>query len=137
MLPWSGISDMGDIHGRLSSPGTARAAIRGAIYGLIAWLVYGSVEFFLACLLPIALSSEKTFSPWDWRMVAILFGAYPVLGLVLGALSAVIVNLTKRGMEEFHYRLCGDAYAGSGLHRAPLRSTRRTGSERSIWPLRC
>ncbi len=38
-------------------------------------------------------------------MATILFVAYPILGLLLGALSAVLVSRIRRPMEEFHYRL--------------------------------
>ncbi len=79
-------------------------ALRGALYGLVAWLVYETVEFLVACLLPVALSSQRVFSPGDWRMIPVLFASYAVLGVVLGALAAVVIGLCRSAMDEFQYR---------------------------------
>ncbi len=75
-----------------------------AMHGLIAWLAYGTVEFVLCCVLPVAGSAEKTFSPWGWRLAGILFAAYAVAGIVLGGIAGAML---LRGARRERYVFAG------------------------------
>ncbi len=118
---------------------TPGIVIRGALRGLIAFLAYEAIEFLLACLVPIVLSSglvpgnvfsAKTFSPWDWQMTAILFVAYPILGFVLGGICATVIGLIRGSMEDFHYRLSGTLALPLTFLVHLFSDTRRTDSEK-------
>src|SRR6516164_82145 len=59
---------------------------KGAAYGLVAWLIYGIVEFALVAVFPV-ISSDYQISTWQWPLIGQLFLVYALVGLVLGAVG--------------------------------------------------
>ena len=56
----------------------------GAGCGMVAWTVYAVIECWFSSILPIFTQTHFVFTPWHWGFCAILFGLYPVIGLVIG-----------------------------------------------------
>src|SRR5215471_3816764 len=70
--------------------------VRGAIYGLLAWLAYGIVEFALTCVYPL-FASDSEISHWQWRYIGEVFLLYAVTGLVFGA----VLGGLRRGNSAY------------------------------------
>src|SRR5215471_6603526 len=70
--------------------------VRGAVYGLLAWLVYGIVEFALTCVYPL-FASDSEISSWQWRYIGEVFLLYAAAGLVFGAVLAGV----RRGNSAY------------------------------------
>ena len=62
-----------------------KSVAEGALTGLSAWLVYGVWEFALAVAIPRLQSNQSELLPWQWPLIGLLFFAYAVVGLGLGA----------------------------------------------------
>jgi len=60
-------------------------------YSLLAWTVYGIVEFAFSSLVPALLWSSSLYAPLQYETTAMLFGLYEIasiaLGLVIGLLA--------------------------------------------------
>jgi arylsulfatase A-like enzyme len=74
--------------------------LRGALYGLWAWLVYGIVEFVLACGVPVLFHPGVEILGWQWRLIAQLFGVYLLFGLIVGSAGGALLNWTGSRREN-------------------------------------
>ena len=61
--------------------------LRGAYYGLIAWLVYGVLEYALAAIVPLATYPDNIIAAWYWGLTVRLWSVYAGLGMVFGAFA--------------------------------------------------
>jgi arylsulfatase A-like enzyme len=78
--------------------------LTGATRGLLTWLVYGIVEFVLACGIPLLFVPGVELLGWQLRPIALLFGLYALFGTVLGVISGVLLTWTDRhsGSSKSH-----------------------------------
>jgi arylsulfatase A-like enzyme len=72
------------------------SAIAGGFIGLTAWLTYAVVEFILSVTIPRLQSDQWELLPWQWPLVALLFGFYALVGLVSGGLGSLCLALAGR-----------------------------------------
>jgi arylsulfatase A-like enzyme len=70
--------------------------LTGAKHGLWVWLVYGIVEFVLACGIPLLFQSDVEFLGWQLRPIVLVFSVYALFGLVLGGIAGAIVDGTAQ-----------------------------------------
>lgn len=68
-----------------------RSIFAGAMNGLWAWLVYGCVEFVLSCALPLLIEPDVELLGWQLRPIALVFGVYLLVGVILGGLSSALL----------------------------------------------
>ena len=67
--------------------------LKSAVSGLSVWLAYGMVEFALA----YGSHRPLLLLTWQWKLLALMFGAYALLGSLLGAgIGALLAMVTKR-----------------------------------------
>jgi len=66
--------------------------LKSAVSGLLVWLTYGVVEFALA----YGSHRHLLFLKWQWKLLGLLFGAYAVMGFVLGGAIGVLLLAAKR-----------------------------------------
>jgi arylsulfatase A-like enzyme len=59
-------------------------------YSLLAWTVYGIVEFAFSSLAPAVLSSRSLYTPLQSETTALLFGLYEIVSLALGIAFGVL-----------------------------------------------
>ncbi len=69
-----------------------KLARQGAVEGLLAWMVYWSVESFLLHILPWLSEPSYLYMPPDAAFTAMLLGVYAVVGLVTGALAGIALS---------------------------------------------
>ena len=69
-----------------------RLARRGAMEGLLIWIVYWLVESFLLHVLPWLSEPAYLYMPPDARFTAVLLAVYAVAGLVTGALVGIALS---------------------------------------------
>ena len=74
--------------------------LRGALYGLWTWLVYGIVEFALACGIPLLFEPGVELLGWQLRPIALVFGVYATVGLVLGGASGAVLAWAGRRSKD-------------------------------------
>ena len=67
----------------------------GAVYGVIAWMVYAVVEYFFSALLPWIITFY-TYVPVHRAFTLLLVVIYPVTGLILGGLSGLCLHAAAR-----------------------------------------
>src|SRR4051812_11986885 len=75
------------LHPALAIP---RPIAMGALWGLIAWSGYGLLEFFLSAVYPMMTRASAVFTIENWRINAVLFDCYWVLGALSGALMGAL-----------------------------------------------
>jgi arylsulfatase A-like enzyme len=63
----------------------------GALYGCAAWIVYGTVELALSAGIQLLQNPEMVLLGWQWRLIAMVFGVYAGVGLILGAAFGAII----------------------------------------------
>ncbi|HLH41457.1 MAG TPA: hypothetical protein VKV74_00625, partial [Bryobacteraceae bacterium] len=68
---------------------TAKLA-RGAAWGAVAWLIYGTVELILSSGIQLWRFPEMEILGWQWRLIAMLMAAYAAVGLALGAIAGLV-----------------------------------------------
>lgn len=68
----------------------------GILYGLKAWIAYAVAEFCFLSLLPRIMLPHWVLTPLHFRLTAVLFAAYTVLGLLAGAVCGLAVWLGAR-----------------------------------------
>ncbi|MBI3666938.1 MAG: sulfatase [Acidobacteria bacterium] len=67
----------------------------GAVQGLMAWTAYAAVECSFLSIIT-RLRQPGAAIPLEGREAALLFGVYPVVGLLLGGLSGLVLSLAAR-----------------------------------------
>lgn len=69
----------------------------GALLGLLAWIIYGTVEAIFAYVIPTVESPEIEVVTWQWRFLALFFLIYVVAGILAGAAGGALVAISGRG----------------------------------------
>lgn len=77
-----------------------RNVLAGAGCELWAWLVYGIVEFVLTCTVPALLEPGTTVLGWQWSAIALLFGVYALIGLIVGSGSGALLTWVGRHRDS-------------------------------------
>jgi len=78
---------------------------RGAIAGATAWVVYGVVECLFASILPWIIKPGFQYVPLHWGLTCLLLlVVYPVIGLILGGLSGLILSFAVTRIPFFQKR---------------------------------
>jgi arylsulfatase A-like enzyme len=70
--------------------------LKSAACGVLVWLVYGIVELILLAGVQLWRFSEAGVLSWQWRLIAMLLGAYSLVGAIAGAAGGVLLPLTNR-----------------------------------------
>jgi arylsulfatase A-like enzyme len=70
--------------------------LRGAAWGAVAWLIYGAVELILSAGIQLWRFPEMEILGWQWRLIAMLMGAYAAIGLVWSAIGGMIAPATPQ-----------------------------------------
>src|SRR5579884_2503957 len=75
---------------------------RGALEGLIAWMIYWAAESFLMHILPRLSEPATSYMPPPASFTAVLLAIYMAVGAALGALVGLALPLlpAARGAEE-------------------------------------
>lgn len=86
---------------------TKRTVVTGAVSGLRVWFAYGIIELVLTCFVPALFHSDTRILPWQWRLIAMIFGVYALAGVVFGAAGAAFVSRIRsaEGSSEGAQRL--------------------------------
>src|SRR5215831_15446542 len=71
--------------------------LKGSVIGLLYWLIYGTVETALSMGVQLFQNPEMTVLPWQWPLIAKVFGVYAVAGLVLGAVVGTFLRELQTG----------------------------------------
>ncbi len=83
---------------------TARWSVyTGSVHGLIAWIIYAVVEYFFTSIVPWNIKPSHSFTPVHQGFTILLFFIYPLIGLMLGGLSGLIVHAVtskKRSLNK-------------------------------------
>jgi arylsulfatase A-like enzyme len=77
-----------------------QSILRGAGYGLLAWLAYGVVEFAITCVISRFFRPEAKLLGWQWPLIAMLFGVYALSGLLLGVAGGACLAKIGRTRHE-------------------------------------
>lgn len=77
-----------------------RHIFRGALCGLWMWLVYGIVELILTCAIQLLRERNAELLGWQLRPIALVFGAYVLLGVAVGAAVGTLFALIERFWER-------------------------------------
>ncbi len=72
----------------------------GAFWGMIAWQVYGVIEYAATTLAPLVAYRPMVVAAWHWKLSLLLFAFYTLAGMVTGGCGAILVTaLTKPSAE--------------------------------------
>jgi arylsulfatase A-like enzyme len=74
-----------------------RSILKGAVIGLVYWLVFGTVETVLSVGIQLFQNPEMAVMGWQWRLIAVVFSVYALMGLVLGALAGMMLAWANAG----------------------------------------
>jgi arylsulfatase A-like enzyme len=78
-----------------------RNAVWGAFWGMIAWQVYGVIEYAATTLAPLIVYRPMVIAGWHWKLSLLLFGFYTLAGTIAGALGGMVLTaLTKPEPES-------------------------------------
>ena len=78
---------------RVESQSFLKSIYSGAVYGAIAWTVYAVVECWFSSIQIWVVKSNSDSMPLYWGFTALLFGLYPVIGLMVGGLSGLGLHI--------------------------------------------
>ena len=73
----------------------------GAAWGAVAWLIYGAVELILSTGIQLWPFPAMEILGWQWRLIAMLMGAYAVIGLVVGAVGGIVAGAAPQVFASF------------------------------------
>jgi arylsulfatase A-like enzyme len=62
----------------------------------MAWSAYAVTEFVSTSVLHTVIHRFSVFTPWHWRLTALLVAAYLVTGILTGALAGLAVHVLRR-----------------------------------------
>jgi arylsulfatase A-like enzyme len=80
----------------INSRNLSRYLYLSAIQGAAAWSAYAIGEFIASSVLFRLVRPYSVFTPWHWRMTALLMAGYLMTGIVAGAAAGLAVNLLAR-----------------------------------------
>src|SRR3990172_4005241 len=78
---------------RVESQSFLKSIYSGAVYGAIAWTVYAVVECWFSSIQIWIVKSNSDSMPLHWGFTVLLFGLYPVIGLMVGGLSGLGLHI--------------------------------------------
>jgi arylsulfatase A-like enzyme len=95
-----------------------KGILQGLICGLLAWLVYGTVETVLPMFTQFWRQPDVTIMSWQWRSIAILISVYALTGIAAGVLIQFLLALSKRDRTALDYQISAalSIIAGFTLH---------------------
>src|SRR5260370_27089747 len=79
--------------------GLGRSVASGVLYGAAAWSAYALLEFLFASVLFRLARPHAVFSAWHWKLTAMLFLGYLIIGPVSGALAGAAAWMLRRRMQ--------------------------------------
>jgi arylsulfatase A-like enzyme len=77
-----------------------QSVLKGALRGVLSWLVYGVTEFILAYTIPRFWKPELEVAEWQWRPIGLIFGIYALVGLLLGGAGGAVLAWTRRSRSQ-------------------------------------
>src|SRR5690348_16868749 len=84
-------------------------------YSLLAWTVYGIVEFAFSSVAPAVLSSRSLYTPLQSETTALLFGLYEIISLALGIAFGVLATRMRGRIADLDAGCFFPATAQVGL----------------------
>ncbi|MBI3666424.1 MAG: sulfatase [Acidobacteria bacterium] len=81
-----------------------RKVVAGAVQGVMAWTAYAAVECCFLSILPRLWQKSFSVTPPEWRQAALFLAVYPIVGLLLGGLSGLALELAARRMQALRDR---------------------------------
>jgi arylsulfatase A-like enzyme len=92
----------------------------GAAWGAFVWLAYGLVEFTLSTGIQLWRNPEMEILGWQWRLIAMLMGAFGLIGLTLGAAGGIAAPGSPRIFASLSLALvfAGNLLLGWSLGRS-------------------
>src|SRR5689334_7105493 len=73
---------------------------RGALFGASAWAAYAVTEFVFTSVVFRLTRPYAEFTTWHWGLNALVAGGYLAVGLVLGALTGLILWAMRRSRHD-------------------------------------
>ena len=67
----------------------------GAVWGMIAWQVYGFLEYTALTVIPLWRYSDTKIAAWNWYWNFVLLGFYTVAGVVAGGIGGALFGGSK------------------------------------------
>jgi arylsulfatase A-like enzyme len=65
---------------------------QGVLWGMIAWLAFGVLEYAATTIAPLWSYRGLTIAAWHWKLSAVLFGLYALAGMVCGGLGGLLLS---------------------------------------------
>jgi arylsulfatase A-like enzyme len=88
--------------------GWSRNVFWGAFWGMIAWQVYGVIEYAATTLAPLLVYRPMVVATWHWKLSLLLFAFYALAGIVIGGFGAgLFTALTTNENNKRHLRTIG------------------------------
>ena len=79
-----------------SKPLLPRVLVWGMLQGVAGWSAYAAIEFLVSSIVFGILRPYAMFTPWHWRLTAMLLIGFGAAGALAGTLSAVLVWWARR-----------------------------------------
>ncbi len=70
-----------------------------AKYGAVVWAVYAIIEWMFSSLLPWIIKPNCDYIPKHWGFTILLFIIYPVIGLIIGGLAGMGIQLVSKRIQ--------------------------------------
>jgi arylsulfatase A-like enzyme len=70
----------------------SRPVALGAVWGVTMWSAYGLLEYFLYSVIPLFTRPGAVFTPANWRLNALIFDSYWILGALTGAVAGWLAH---------------------------------------------
>jgi arylsulfatase A-like enzyme len=91
-----------------------RNILNAAAWGGVVWLVYGVTETILSTGIQLWRFPDMEVLGWQWRLVAMLLGAYAAIGVGAGLVGGILLTLLKRWQfESSHQALAALTFSGT------------------------
>ncbi|MBI3666423.1 MAG: sulfatase [Acidobacteria bacterium] len=81
-----------------------RNVVAGAIQGVMAWTAYAAVECCFLSILPRLWQTSFSVAPPEWRQAVGFFAIYPIVGLLLGGVMGLALELAAWRMQGLRKR---------------------------------
>ena len=72
---------------------TGKYVLAGALHGAVVWGTYAVLEQALSVATPLLQGSESVPAPSYWRVITVVMSSFVVLGLALGAVCGLALNI--------------------------------------------
>lgn len=74
----------------------SRVLVGGILHGVAGWSAYAAIEFAISSIVFGILRPYATFTPWHWRLTAILLAGFGIAGALAGLLAGLLVWFVRR-----------------------------------------